>query len=392
MLARPTSTHFFILPCAFYLLLLAAATVDSMAQTTDLATTGLTSPVANASTAAANPISIDIAVADKLGHHVSGLKPEDFTLLDNKQTRNFIGFHEVDARNATADPAQIVIVIDMINTGFSVVARERQQLGEFLKQDGGRLAYPTSIAVFTERGLQIEKTSTTDGNALFASLDVTQFGLRMTGRAAGYWGAVERMNWSLDQLRQLTAYEATQRGRKLVFFISPGWPIFPAVGLQSTDKQLKGIFNSIVDFSSRLREARVTLYVINPFEMGVANPYYYQIYLKGVPEPNKALYANLALQVLAVHSGGTVQVTGTDVKGGINNALRDANAYYTLTFDPTPSDTINEYHDLNLRVDRPNTTVRTTTGYYAGAMHDAMKDSVRLTPAQGKKTPAGPAH
>jgi VWFA-related protein len=358
-----TTTHLICLPFAS-MLLLAVATVGSQAQTVKFAAAPPSS-AADVSTAASGPLSIDVEVTDKLGHHVSGLKREDFTLLDNKQPCNVVDFHEIDTRNSTADPVHIVIVVDMINTDFNVVAREREQLGEFLKQDGGRLAHPTNIAMLTEKGIQIEKTSTTDGNALLASLDDSKSGLRMIGRSAGFYGAADRMEWSLAQLSQLAAYEATQPGRKLAFFISPGWPMLAWAGIDATDKERRWIFNSIVELSNGLREAHVALYTIDPFELGRTDPFSYESYLKGVPNANKAEYADLALQVLAVHSGGTVQVTGMDIKGEINNAVRDANAYYILTFAALPADRTNEYHDLRLQVDKPGTTVRTTTGYYA---------------------------
>ena len=80
---------------------------------------------------------------------------------------------------------------------------------------------------------------------------------------------------------------------------------------------------------------------------------------------NDAEYADLCLQVLAAHTGGLVKVTGMDIKGEISDAARDANAYYTLTFDSSPSDRPNEYRDLQLKVDKPSATARTTYGYYA---------------------------
>jgi hypothetical protein len=120
-----------------------------------------------------------------------------------------------------------------------------------------------------------------------------------------------------------------------------------------------------VELTNGLREAHVVLYTIDPFELGRTDPFYYQNYLKGVSKVNDAEYADLGLQVLAVHTGGLVQVTGMDIKGEINEAVRDANAYYTLTFDSPPSDRPNEYHGLRLQVDKPSTTVRTSFGYYA---------------------------
>jgi len=357
--------HFIPVPVAITMLLLAVSIVGSKAQSANSPAHASPFLADNGSSAGPHRVSIDIEVTDKPGHHISGLRAQDFTLFDNKRASNILDFREVDSRNSTADPVHVVIVIDMINTGFDVVAREREQLGEFFKQDGGRLAHPTSIAILTEKGIQIEKASTTDGNSLLASLNDSKSGLRMIGNSAGFYGAVDRMNWSLSQLSELAAYEATQPGRKLAFFISPGWPMFAWAGIDPTDKELNWTFNSIVELSNGLREAHLILYAIDPFELGRTNPFYYQSYLKGVPTANKAEYGDLALQVLAVQSGGTVQVTGMDIKGEINNVVRDTNAYYTLSFDVPPADRTNEFHDVHLQVDRPDTVVRTTTAYYA---------------------------
>jgi VWFA-related protein len=350
----------------YSIFLLTSAIVPSNAQTPAAIPA---SPASQVPPPDSNRISIEIAVSDKLGHHVSGLKQEDFTLLDNKQPRNIIDFREVDPRNSAADPVHVIIVVDMINTDFNVVAREREQLGEFLKQDGGRLSQPTSLAMFTEKGLQLEKASTTDGSALLTALNSSNSGLRTVGRSAGFYGATERLNWSLGELSQLAAYEATQPGRKLAFFISPGWPLLPFAGNEATEKQRKWTFNSIVGLTNGLREAHLVLYTMDPFSLGRTDPFFYQTYLKGVPTANKAEYGDLALQVLAAHSGGTVQVTGMDIKGEINNAIRDTNAYYTLTFEAPPADRANEFHDLHLQVAKPDATIRTTTSYYTNVQH-----------------------
>ena len=310
-------------------------------------------------------ISIDAQVTDKQGHAIHGLTVEDFKLLDNKQPAKILDFRETDARTSTTDPVSVVIVVDMINTGFQVVAREREQLGEFLKQDGGRLGHPTSIAILTEKGLKLEKVSTTDGNALLTSLNGANSDLRIEGRDTGIYGAADRLEWSLGQLSQLAAFEATKPGRKLAFFISPGWPLLSWAGLDATTKERQWTFKSIVDLTNGLREARVVLYTINPFEIGRTNTFYYQNYLKGVSKVNDAEYADLGLQVLATHTGGQVFVTGMDIKGELNQAVRDANSFYTVVFEKPPADRPNEYHDLHLDVDKPATVVRTTSGYYA---------------------------
>lgn len=369
MRTHRATTHLVPLSVAISMFLLAVVTVVSKAQTANFAAPVSPSLADDGSRAGPHRISIDVEVTGKLGHHLSGLQAHDFTLFDNKQPSNILDFREVDSRSPTADPVQVVIVIDMINTGFDVVGREREQLGEFLKQDGGRLAHPTSIAMLTEKGIKIEKTSSTDGSALLASLDNSNSGLRMIGRNAGFYGAADRMQWSLDQLGELAAYETTQPGRKLALFISPGWPMFAFSSNYADTKQKTWIFNSIASLSNELREAHVTLYSLDPFNLGRTDPFYYRGYLKPVTKISQAEYPHLALQVLAEHSGGLALVNGNDIKGNINTAIRDADDYYTLTFNAPPDAHANEYHDLHLQLDKPGTTVRTTSGYYANTQH-----------------------
>jgi VWFA-related protein len=310
-------------------------------------------------------ITIDAYVTDKMGHHQSGLGAQDFTLLDNKHPARILDIKEVDGRNG-ADPVRVLIVIDAINTDFTVVAQERGQLMDFLNQDGGRLAHPTALAVLTEKGIKTEQNFTTDGAVLSASMAKFQNDLRTATRSAGFWGATERLQWSLNELGQLTAYEAGLPGRKLAIFISPGWPMLPWAANDATEKQLKWVFSTIEAFSNQLREGHVTLYAIDPYILGRTDPFFYESYLKGITKTNDAEYGNLALQVLAAHSGGLVLDSGlADVKGGINNAIRDANACYTITFAAPPVDGPNEYHDLHLQVDKPGAVVRTTAGYYS---------------------------
>jgi hypothetical protein len=216
-----------------------------------------------------------------------------------------------------------------------------------------------------ERGIKMRQDSSLDGNVLLASLDGANSELRMVGRSAGFWGAADRLNWSLNQLTQLTAYEANQPGRKVAFFISPGWPMLAWAGVEASEKQRKWAFNAIMGFTNSLREADMTLYSLDPFQLGRTDPFYYQTFLKPVTNQNKAEYGDLGLQVLAAHSGGLVEVTGMDILGELNTAMRDASACYRLTFEAPPADRRNEYHELRLQVDKPGAQVRTTAGYYA---------------------------
>jgi len=122
-------------------------------------------------------------------------------------------------------------------------------------------------------------------------------------------------------------------------------------------------FRKIVEFSTRLREARVSVYSVS---FGQANAYtaLYGSFLKGVKTADGANPPNLALKVLAVQSGGRVLGPDGDMTAQINSCIEDAQAYYSISFDPPPADGPNEYHDLKVQIDKPKLTARTSTGYY----------------------------
>jgi VWFA-related protein len=318
------------------------------------------------SAAGSHRMTIHVTVTDKLGHHVSGLNAADFTLLDNKEPQKLLDFRAVDEKGAGDPPGRIVIVLDTINIGFNDIAWQRQQLAEFLKQDSANLGYPTSLAVFADGGVKLAQGWTRDGNALLAALDKTQSELRIIGRSAGFYGDAEKLQLSLGQLSQLSAYEADQPGRKLLLVIGQGWPMLPGAGSMEDMKQREWVFNAIVQLTNGLRESGITLYCLDPFQLGRrSNPFYYQGYLKGIPSAKNAEYPDLALQVLAEHSGGEVEINGRDVVGDLNLAVRDAVGGYDLTFDAAQGDRPNEYHAIQVQVNSPNVKVRTVSGYYA---------------------------
>jgi hypothetical protein len=63
-----------------------------------------------------------------------------------------------------------------------------------------------------------------------------------------------------------------------------------------------------------------------------------------------------------------VLIQGRDITGELNTAVRDANASYELTFAAAPGDRADEYHALQVQVDKPEAVVHTSAGYYAHTM------------------------
>lgn len=319
--------------------------------------------------AANHQITLDVVVADKSGLAIPGLQQQDFALLDNKEPQKIISFRAVEGVTATADPpVEVILLVDQVNTSFTSVAMERQEIGKFLRQNGGELVRPVSIVFFSDSGTTFGNISSRDGKALLADLNQNNNSLRIVGRAQGVYGAIDRLQLSLDTLRQLADYEATRPGRKLVVWISPGWPLLSSPNVELNSKGRQDLFNSVVALSDGLRKARITLYNVDPLgtadAAGVRTSYYKE-FLKGVRTARQLQAGNLALQVLADQSGGRVLNSSNDVAGEIATCIADANAFYVLSFEGVAGDGPNEYHALEIRIDKPGLVARTRSGYYA---------------------------
>jgi VWFA-related protein len=317
-------------------------------------------------TAANRLVTLDVVVADQSGHALPGLQQQNFTLLDDKQPQKLTSFRAAENPAATPDPpVEVVLVLDEVNTSFHDVAIARQQVEKFLGQNGGELAWPVSLVFFSPPGAAGGAPSR-DGKALIAELNQHQTRLRGPTRAQGLSGAVERANLSVRTLGQLIDYQTARPGRKLVVWVSPGWSILSTPRVELSSKDQEGLFKSIVGISAGLRRARITLYNVNPVGSGGGVlKSYYKDFLKGVKTENQVRIGNVALQVFAYQSGGLVLNTSNDLAGEIATCVNDANAFYSLSFEGAIGDGPNEYHALEVTVDKPGLEARTRSGYYA---------------------------
>jgi VWFA-related protein len=325
---------------------------------------------ANRPNTASRLITLDAVVTDQSGQAVPGLQQSNFTLLDDKQPQKLISFRSAENPTAKPDPpVEVILVVDEVNTSFHDVALVRQQAKQFLGQNGGKLAWPTSLAFFTPSGA-VGGLPSQDGATLITELNQHETALRGATQSQGLSGAVERINLSIRTLGQIIDYQIPRPGRKLIVWISPGWSILstPRVELSSKDQQ--GLLASIVGISSGMRNARITLYNVNPTGSGGGVlKSYYKDFLKGVKTPNQVRIGNLALQVFAYQSGGLVLNSSNDLSGEIATCVNDANAFYLLSFEGAVGDGPNDYHALEVKTDRPGLDVRTRSGYYAQPDH-----------------------
>jgi VWFA-related protein len=313
-------------------------------------------------------ITLDIEVADSSGKAVHGLAQNDLVVIDNGQPKSLTSFQEMDGRNVQP-PVEAILLLDAMNATFEDVGIMRQGIDAFLRQDGGRLPLPVSIVLLTDTGIKVNQPSS-NGLELAKDFSKIQTPIRVLDSTQGTGGAMDRMQRSLHALQMLSAYEASRPGRKLLLWMGPGWPLL--AGAKSSGpsaENARRYYSSIVDTTTQLRRAHITLYSVAPLNLAHDNgqfTFLYQGFLKGVTTPAQADSPNLGVQVLATHSGGLVLNKSGDLPSQINRCLADSSSYYEVTFDAAPGDEIGVYRSIDVTVTRPGATARTNTAYYAG--------------------------
>ena len=318
--------------------------------------------------AQAGAINLEVVVTAKSGPPVNGLQQQDFTIEDNKAPQAITSFRAMRGREA---PVEVVIVIDDVNTGFEHIAYERSEIDKFLKMDGGQLAHPVALAFLTDDGMKMQGDFSSDGNALSVALDKTDVGLHTIRRSGGVYSAAERFQISLKSLFELGTREAARPGRKMIVWISPGWPLFsgPGAEQQMDTKQRQQIFNNVVSISTLLRQGLITLYSIDP--LGAADfggrAFRWESFVKGISKLSQADWGDLALQVIATQSGGVARTTSNDIAASLKECVDDAVAYYEISFAPSLDQKPEEYHHLEVRLADKKLTARTSQGYYTPA-------------------------
>jgi VWFA-related protein len=333
--------------------------------------TGLSHAASPASEAAAAPnangnskVTLDVVVAAKSGAPVSGLQAADFTLLDNNSPQTLSSFQAAGGMVAKADPpVELILVLDALNTGVITVDKARQSLPSLFREDGGVLPLPTSLIVLSDRGFTIQDHPTRDGRALMDFLTKNTTGLR-EHRGNGWEIDTERRDLSLRALRAIVAEESKRPGRKLVVWIGRGWASLGTELGGMSDKWRHDEFIHVVELSDALRQAHMTLYSVDPQGVGIREHWEDSVY-KGVSSEREVNYASLVLEVLARQTGGLELEGSNDIAQMVHRCIADANAYYVLTFNPPAAAHANEYHGIEVKVNKPGLTARTRAGYYA---------------------------
>jgi VWFA-related protein len=339
-------------------------------------------------TRTARLVILDMVVTDAKGNVVTDLKKDDFHVTEMNEPQAVLNFEPAGA-HVTPTSADItstqqldqvaprapvnIILLDEFNTRFEDMAFARYSLKKFLERQPGKLDTPTMLIAVSLQQFSVLHDYTQNKDELVASLDHHFSSYPWQAHNFSWLG--ERYATAFITLRRVAQAVIGHPGHKNMIWIGRGFP-----NLRMSDYPLdteNRINNAVQDCVNTLRDARVTLYTIDPAGLQV-DP---SAYGSGAAFTDP-FGGNYQFARLATATGGKALYGRNDVDAEIGTAIRDGAAFYTLTYRPTnESASPQKFRRIKVTVDRPGLTVTTREGYYLAygpGRVDPQKPSQRL--------------
>lgn len=341
-------------------------------------------------------IILNVLVTDAHGKPETGLKQEDFSLIDDRQPAKIAAFRMANGTLAR-EHVHVILMLDSVNNSGKMIGFERKGIEKYIGQNRGKLTYPISIGMLSASGAKVDPPSrdadllirelgelTHDAHAIDcgdASGASQQFDLPLSRSDAlsvhneGSAQAIEadclnrRFTVSVRALNKLAKDQIDEPGRAIIVWLGAGWPLLTNPTFRADSPLLKRrFFDYMVELSASLQQAQVTLDAVASPDIlrsaGLLRDDFHNASIAGAPATDRASAANMSLPILASQSGGQI-LDSKDLAGEIAASIADAESYYVLTFDTAPAAGAGEYHALEVKVNKPGLTVRTNTAYFA---------------------------
>jgi VWFA-related protein len=319
---------------------------------------------------------LDVVVNNKKGDPVPNLTRDDFKVYENKVPQTILSFEpaarpgiptasapiaidstaELDKKEPNAPVS--IIVLDEVTTKFQDEAFARYSLKRYLNGQSDTLQQPTMLVAVNFKNIMVLHDYTTSRKEILDALDK---------HFAGYnWQAVNG-SWKGEQFSAafaslISVAEATSGhpGHKNMVWVGRGfpslrWDRLPA----SAQDQLRA---AVASCANTLRDARVTLYSIDPVGLSADPP--------ATDEDGFFIDDPFGGQVdfdtMALATGGQAFHGRNDVDHLIGTGVSDGETFYTLTYRPsTVSQDPKEIRRIQVLMTDRSLHATTREGYFA---------------------------
>ncbi len=311
-------------------------------------------------------------VVDKKGNAVKDLTKEQFQVQEDDADQSVINFtapgHFTPPADAiidsTADLDRLaprapvnIILLDEFNTLFEDMAFARYSLQKWLKGQPDKLDTPTMLVAVSLNKFQVLHDYTQNKDEILNALDHHFSG--NPWQAQNFSWIAERYSTAFYTLRRVAEASTGHLGHKNMIWIGRGLPNVLRLHFTSFDQDR--INTAVQQTVNELRDARVTLYTIDPAGVMVDPGRY---------GAEAALFEPFGGQqdfkALARATGGRNLYGRNDVDAEIGTSIRDGASFYTLTYRPTNNvRDISHFRRIKVSVvGRPDLSVVTRQGYF----------------------------
>lgn len=379
-------------------------------------------------TARTELVLVPAVVTDKSGAHISGLKQDDFTLLENGTERKIAVFEEITTSNVrpqrapqpkniytniieagaeTAPRRVTILALDFINTPIPDQAYAKQGLLKYLAESADA-SEPMALIAVTRSGVRIIHDFTTDPRVLraairkvrgspqqgvdasadldtLASSDDMSAALGPEADALVQAFEQAQQNFTAFQRRVASTYtlEALQQianavngipGRKALVWCTGGFPF----EISDRSAGLSGPRDSLIDvlplYERTWRALNDAMIAVYPVDVrGLVNPSLLAASVHATPRSAPRMiqaqtWAHRSsldtFETFAHMTGGKAYYNTNDLTRGFRDAARDSASYYLLGFYLEPNNAKPGWHKLAVKVRHPHAQIRARSGFF----------------------------
>jgi VWFA-related protein len=314
---------------------------------------------------------LDVLVTDAKGNLITGLKREDFNVTEADKPQTLLNFEQAGAHtpppdlniNSTAELDRLapnapvnIILLDEFNTRFEDMAFARYSLKKYLQKQPGKLSMPTMLIAVSLNKFSVLQDYTQNKDLVLSALD-HHFAAYPWQTHNGGWLS-ERYSTAFATLMRVAEATVGHQGHKNMIWIGRGFPNLNLANVPlDTENRLD---NAVQECVNMLRDARVTLYAIDPAGLMIDPGKY------GADAAfNDPFGGNYQFSALAKATGGTAMYGKNDVDVQIGTSIRDGASFYTLTYRPTNvSLEPRKFRRIKVTINQPGLTATTREGYY----------------------------
>jgi VWFA-related protein len=409
----------------FSILLSASVAARQAPQSPDVTSPPQESPVIRSTT---HLVQVSVVVTGKKGEPITGLKKEDFTILDESSPQQIAFFSAESPAPAVPkqllpknvytnrydlkgqDPGAVTVVLfDALNTSSHDQEYVRQQVIKFLKalkpQDHVAIyALTTQLLLlheFTQDSAALVNAANQFKPKDLAAYDAShpmsydvpalasdpswqkfQAAVNQTDARIADQNKANRAQTTAEAFTAIANHVATIPGRKSLIWVSGSFPLQIVVDSFTPDRESQLLGGIAAQTARSLNRADMVLYPVDASGvmpnamMDPQNPYSGAAIscldcINEAPGPSSGMNARQELRdserIMADATGGQAFYGNNDIRAAMTRVFDDGRYAYTIGFYPNHGEWNGKYRKIKIRTNAEGAKLRYRAGYYAEA-------------------------